>query len=97
MITTTNTPLNVPFKEKDEVKSLGARWNPTAKHWYIPEGLDDIPFTKWMDATVSNTTNAAFPASKVKEPNATLSAHADVDDINAMLRDAVETNDDSSL
>lgn len=50
-----------------------------------------------MDATVSNTTNAAFPASKVKEPNATLSAHADVDDINAMLRDAVETNDDSSL
>jgi Domain of unknown function (DUF5710) len=94
MITTINTPLNVPFKEKDEAKALGARWNPAAKHWYIPEGLDDGPFTKWMDGEVSSSTDTALPVLKVKEPNATLSTHADIDDINAMLRDAYEVNDD---
>ena len=97
MITKTNTPLNVPFKEKDEAKSLGARWNPAAKHWYIPEGLDASLFAKWLDGAVSNNTNTALQVSKVKELSATLSADADIDDINAMLRDAAEINDDSSL
>ena len=94
MITSTNTPLNVPFKEKDEAKSLGARWNPTAKHWYIPEGLADAPFAKWLDGAISNTTDAAPPMSEAKESSTTLPAHADIDDINAMLRDAYEVNDD---
>lgn len=97
MITSTNTPLNVPFKEKDEAKSLGARWNPTAKHWYIPEGLDDAPFAKWLDGAVLIATDTSLPVKKVKEPSATLATHADIDDINAMLRDAVENNDDSSM
>jgi len=96
MITTINTPLKVPFKEKDEAKSLGARWNPTAKHWYIPEGLDDAPFIKWLDGTT--TESASIPApEKVKNSTTTILPHADLDDINAMLRDAAESHDDSSL
>ncbi len=94
MITTVNTPLKVPFKEKDEAKSLGARWNPTAKHWYIPEGLDDAPFIKWLDGATTESANIPV---KTKDSTPTLPAHADIDDINAMLRDAVESNDDSSL
>lgn len=27
--------LNVPYREKDEAKSLGACWNPAAKKWYV--------------------------------------------------------------
>ena len=27
--------LNVPFAQKEEVKSLGARWDPGIKKWYI--------------------------------------------------------------
>jgi ribonuclease HI len=27
--------LNVPFAKKDEAKGLGARWDPTAKKWYV--------------------------------------------------------------
>ena len=27
--------LNVPYEEKDEAKSLGAKWNPELKKWYI--------------------------------------------------------------
>lgn len=27
--------LEVPFKEKDEAKRLGARWDPNMKKWYV--------------------------------------------------------------
>ena len=29
--------IDVPFSEKDEVKSLGAKWNPKLKKWYVQE------------------------------------------------------------
>lgn len=35
-----NTFLDVPFKEKDEAKALGARWDGGAKKWYVPDGKD---------------------------------------------------------
>lgn len=28
--------LDVPYREKDEAKALGARWDPGAKRWYAP-------------------------------------------------------------
>lgn len=31
----TRAYLTVPFSDKDEVKSLGARWDPASKRWYI--------------------------------------------------------------
>lgn len=40
--------LNVPYAEKDEAKSLGARWNPTRKRWYVPDGVAVEPFQKWL-------------------------------------------------
>ena len=27
--------LNVPFKEKEKAKSMGARWDPSRKSWYV--------------------------------------------------------------
>lgn len=41
--------LNVPFEEKDEAKDLGARWDPTARCWYVPAGLDPSPFARWRE------------------------------------------------
>jgi general L-amino acid transport system permease protein len=35
-----NMDLNVPYAEKDAAKSLGARWNPAKKRWYVPPGVD---------------------------------------------------------
>jgi hypothetical protein len=46
MISTTNINLKVPFNEKDQAKSLGARWNAEAKLWYVPQGVDVAPFKK---------------------------------------------------
>jgi antirestriction protein ArdC/phage/plasmid primase-like uncharacterized protein len=39
--------LTVPYADKDQAKQLGALWNKPAKSWYIPEGLDVKPFSKW--------------------------------------------------
>ncbi len=42
------TPLNVPFREKDQAKALGARWNPQQRHWFVPAGLALEPFRRWL-------------------------------------------------
>ena len=44
----TNTYLDVPFKEKDDAKALGARWDVQARKWYIPEGSELAPFHRWL-------------------------------------------------
>ncbi len=40
--------LEVPFAEKDQAKSLGAKWNPELKKWFIPEGVEKENFAKWI-------------------------------------------------
>lgn len=40
--------LNVPYAEKDEVKKLGARWDPSIKKWYVPSKKDYYKFEKWI-------------------------------------------------
>lgn len=42
------TYLNVPYHSKDKVKSLGARWDMSAKQWYVPDGVDIFPFLNWV-------------------------------------------------
>ena len=42
------TFLTVPYAEKDQAKSLGARWNAEKKKWYVPDGTNLTPFNKWI-------------------------------------------------
>lgn len=42
------TILNVPFAEKDEAKRLGARWDQQLRKWYVPHGIDERDFEKWI-------------------------------------------------
>ncbi|WP_449116731.1 DUF5710 domain-containing protein [Pseudomonas viridiflava] len=44
----TRIDLTVPFSQKDEAKSLGARWDPNLKTWYVPEGVEPGPFARWL-------------------------------------------------
>ncbi|WP_288379962.1 DUF5710 domain-containing protein [uncultured Massilia sp.] len=39
--------LTVPYAEKDEAKALGARWNPSKRRWYVPDGVAPAAFAKW--------------------------------------------------
>jgi Domain of unknown function (DUF5710) len=105
MNTTANINLKVPFAEKDQAKSLGARWNGELKVWYVPPGTDSAPFAKWF-TDAAPAASAASPAPKKAASKSTSSfdnippqsldglSHtaedAEIDAINAMLREASE-------
>ena len=100
MNATSNISLKVPFNEKDQAKSLGARWNAEAKLWYVPQGVDAAPFEKWVTSAPNHapTQAAAKPAVK-SMPQANAAANTpfdnELDAINARLRDAYESNEDT--
>jgi Domain of unknown function (DUF5710) len=96
MNATSNIALKVPFNEKDQAKSLGARWNAEAKHWYVPQGVDAAPFEKWFTNS-STPEQAPSTTSPVRKAKANTSQNQpvedDIDAINARLRDAYEAYD----
>lgn len=49
------TYLDVPFREKDEAKALGAKWDKQEKSWFVPAGMDTAAFEKWMPDVAQNT------------------------------------------
>lgn len=44
------TFLKVSFAEKDQVKALGARWDPARKVWYVENVPDLARFAPWIPA-----------------------------------------------
>ena len=42
------TDLKVPFEEKHAAQQLGARWDPARKTWFVPDGVDAVPFARWI-------------------------------------------------
>jgi hypothetical protein len=57
--------LKVPFKEKDQAKALGARFDPDAKAWYVPHGVDLARFARWLPTDVAQfalTGEGALPS-----------------------------------
>lgn len=40
--------LNVPFREKDAAKRLGARWDYVKGVWYVENADDLFPFLRWI-------------------------------------------------
>lgn len=50
-LATQDTPINVPYKEKNEAKALGAKWDSGHKTWYVPMGEDLNKFEKWHNET----------------------------------------------
>jgi putative DNA primase/helicase len=44
---TEKTYIHVAYKEKDEAKRLGARWDKSERSWYVPKGADLSEFEKW--------------------------------------------------
>ncbi len=38
----------VPYKDKEEAKSLGAKWDNESKKWYVPSNADLKQFSKWL-------------------------------------------------
>jgi hypothetical protein len=61
------TFLNVPYAEKDQARELGARWNPSRKRWYVPNGVALEAFERWLpkDGDPSAALEAKAPAGRV--------------------------------
>ncbi|EDA7616284.1 toprim domain-containing protein, partial [Salmonella enterica subsp. enterica serovar Typhimurium] len=38
---------NVPYKERNEAKALGAKWDRTEQTWFVPKGVSLDKFAKW--------------------------------------------------
>ena len=96
MSATININLKVPFNEKDQAKSLGARWNAETKLWYVPVGVEIAPFNKWM-SSAPNIALTQTNAETMAQANADINISLDdeMDDINARLRAAYELNEDA--
>lgn len=43
-----STIICVPFNDKEEAKSLGARWDTYSKSWYCPTETKLPLFTRWL-------------------------------------------------
>ena len=41
--------LKVPYKDKDIVKILGAKWHDKEKKWFVPLGCDESRFQRWIE------------------------------------------------
>lgn len=71
------TYLNVPYKQKEEAKALGAHWDRQQQSWYVPAGVDPAPFAKWAQGAAtaaadrSQTTAAAESKEREQKPEQT--------------------------
>lgn len=60
--------ISVPFKEKEEVKKLGARWDPEVKRWYFLNSSDAPKFKKWaLPEIQKNAVSASNKKNKLTE------------------------------
>jgi len=57
------TYLTTPYLERLEAKDLGARWDGSLSKWYVPEGCDLAPFSRWLPsgATPVSTSTVVAP------------------------------------
>jgi N12 class adenine-specific DNA methylase/antirestriction protein ArdC/phage/plasmid primase-like uncharacterized protein len=44
------TYIQVPYKEKNQAKELGAKWDREEQSWYVPATVDLAAFAKWPQA-----------------------------------------------
>jgi exodeoxyribonuclease VII large subunit len=63
-----NTYLTVPFKDKDTAKGLGAKWDPTQRQWYVPDGRELTPFSMWLQAGSAAASNSKEVLPLLDEP-----------------------------
>jgi len=50
--------LDCPYEEKDQCKEAGGRWDAVSCRWYITEGMDLLPFSKWIVALPNDPAQA---------------------------------------
>lgn len=49
--------IDVPYEEKDEAKSLGAKWDSNKKKWYVTDKSQYPEFVKWIVGNCEDVVN----------------------------------------
>lgn len=67
-----DTFINVPFKQKELAKALGAKWNIGEKSWYVEQGDDLNKFERWeyvrtLDSSTYNSVEEEFKAAALNK------------------------------
>jgi hypothetical protein len=47
--------LTTSYREMDQVRALGARFDVDRRQWYVPAGRDLAPFERWLPKQGRNT------------------------------------------
>lgn len=71
-LATEKTWLQVAYREKEEAKAHGARWDAAEKSWYAPAGTDLAPLGKFMARNRQPRTMPANPQQEFAEKLAAL-------------------------
>ncbi len=81
--------LDTPYREKDEAKALGARWDPFGKYWYYEtDGTIPAVFMRWDPMPVGKA-----DADKEAEADKETEADSTAGSVTAALADASVTED----
>ncbi len=59
--------LKVPYREKDQAKASGARWDRDVKLWFAPSGADLTPLAKWIPENEPAPTPALNPPEELAQ------------------------------
>ena len=65
VVAETKTFLSVPYKEKNQAKNAGAKWDREAKLWYVPEGAPLTALAAWLpekESAVAASSSGLPPA-----------------------------------
>lgn len=73
-----NTPIDVPYKEKEAARALGAKWDKAEKTWYVPEGLNLQLFTQWQKTEAVAQLDAVEQLATTDVPAAVTEAAAEL-------------------
>jgi hypothetical protein len=93
------TYLNVSYEDKDDAKRQGARWDATARRWYVPDGVPLGPFARWQPAAVEGEEALIAPIflRKSSEPCYKCSAVSEVFCLGATAVRDVDVEDDGGV
>lgn len=58
----------VPYKEKEEAKALGAKWDRKEQSWCVPQDVDPAPFAKWAQQPAQTPAGEAQAPATAAEP-----------------------------
>ena len=59
--------LNCPYKDKEECKAVGGKWDTDARKWYITEDIDKSLFSKWIIEEECNDDNIIYLDDEVEQ------------------------------